>query len=468
MTRLLDREPTPVLDGWLADTRIPLSAGLDPEIVSRQIMWQRTDDETIMYIASDREAIEDILRTVVAPIDVEVVAEEEDEDDGPVQSVMEVEEGPVSFPLSLRWQQVNQPLIRFAQVMATATGVRMRFLEHHSTVQVPEENEILIVSHGHVENGLLRNEPMPEQVTLSFDGMQFPAFSAHGILQPSRGGIIVEDDNGFAVAEVAHRKVGLLLDFSRMNSAVVMGARVWMPMLAEKLLSRAIDIALDENKCKTAQEEALSQRVKRQRNAYVNLVSARYNVAMNDTQRQLTEAARTKANLWEQYVAIERSLGDLEVRMESFSQNGSADDAAKAEFEKLCTIPEVIDLEIGPDFLRFDTSLIVCTDPVNNKRYAIGEFQITLNMNGNTKFHNKTNAKKGRSSTWDHPHVRGGQPCFGNITKMVASYLAKLEFGAVMQMIIMYLQTVNSGDDYGKNIQYWNSDIIKDRKGLAK
>jgi hypothetical protein len=428
-------------------------------------MFTRQDDESIVYLQEDRGIIEQILESVISlPIVAEATMAEEE-----VPVLSGSEEGPVVLIDNLNWQRQNAPLIRFAQVMATATGVRIRFVKHHSAVQVTPENEISICVHGRVNtSGAARPGREPEAVSLTFDGMAFPSMTSYGMLQPSRDGIVVEDDNGIPVAEVAHRKVGLLIDFSRLATAQVLGARVWLPMLAEKILSKAIDIALDENKCKTAQEEALSQRVKRQRSAYVNLVSARYNVALNDTKRQAEATARHKEELWQSFIQEERNLADLETRLESFTRNGAADDAAQIEFGKLCEIPEVIDLEISLEDLKFETSLIECTDPLNGRRYAIGEFEITLNLNGSVKFRNKTNSKYLSGTTWDHPHVKQGQPCFGNIKKMVATYLAKLEFGAVMQIIIMYLQTVNSKDTYGKNIRLWEDNRITGKKELVK
>ena len=134
MTRLIDREPVPVQDGWLEDRRFPRSAGLDPELTARQIMWNRIDDSRIMYLTTDREIIEEILRTVVSlPVEV-------DEDDIVDAEILTIDEGLVVQLDNQRWQIVNQPLIRFAQVIASATGVRMRFVQHHSNVQIPQEN----------------------------------------------------------------------------------------------------------------------------------------------------------------------------------------------------------------------------------------------------------------------------------------------------------------------------------------
>jgi len=364
------------------------------------------------------------------------------------------------------WLEKNKPFLNYCQAISRASGLTIKFVGRHQPLVIPVENEVLISVYGNVMG---RGTPSQvgigagDRLKLVFDGVEFPSFRCWRRLNASEDAIVITDDNDVEVAEVTHQKVGILLDFNRgLSVEEAPGSRVWLSLLIEKILSRAVPICVDQKQCNEHLLKAQAQKVKKQKRAWVTLISRRADTEVTQVKTRMTEVTNRRKAMWLEMVDLTREAELLEQRMVGMGgENSSATTKAEQEFAKLLEIPEVVDLEVRGDGLKFETSNIYCTDPLNGRSFSIGEFSITLNMSGDVKFVNRDNPKQSDGYRWDHPHVKEGHPCWGNIEQAVMQYLSKLEFGAAMVLIIAYLQTVNSTDAFGKNINLWFDDEVK-------
>lgn len=68
-----------------------------------------------------------------------------------------------------------------------------------------------------------------------------------------------------------------------------------------------------------------------------------------------------------------------------------------------------------------------------------------------------------------HPHVnyRDNKPCFGNLSKGIYRFLAELEFAALVQVIIQYLQVANDSDWYLNPAECWRRASVEPAASTA-
>ena len=461
----VQRRVVPHGDGnWLTDTRIPQSADLDRVLRERGILHYRQDPARLLYPRTERDRVDEVaamIRHGDAPAESEVLSVEFDEEVPEQRLQVDGSAGGRSLNF---WLEKNKPFLNYCQAISRASGLTIKFVGQHQPLVIPAENEVLISVFGNVLGRGTPNQPNAGAwLELVFDGVEFPSFRCWKRLNPSEDAIVITDDNGVEVAEVTHQKVGMLMDFNRgLSVEDAPGSRVWLSLLVEKILSRAVEICVDKKQCNEHLLKAQAQKVKKQKNAWVSLISRRADTEVNQVKTRMTEVTNRRKAMWLEMVDLTREAELLEQRMVGFGgENSSATTKAEKEFAKLLEIPEVVDLEVRADGLKFETSNIICTDPLNGRSFSIGEFSITLNMSGDVKFINRNNSKTSDGFRWDHPHVKDNNPCWGNIDQAVVQYLAKLEFGAAMVLIIAYLQTVNSTDAFGKNINLWFDDEVK-------
>jgi hypothetical protein len=401
----------------------------------------------------------DVAQRAADEREAEVLSVEFDEAAEPQRLTVDGSAGSLDF-----WLAKNKPFLNYCQAISRASGKTIKFVGQHQPLAVPAENEVLISVFGNVMGrGTPHQAGAGGWMNLVFDGMEFPPFRCWKRLNAGEDAIVIADDNGVEVAEVTHQKVGMLMDFNRgLSVEDAPGNRVWLGLLVEKILSRAVEICVDQKQCNEHLLKAQAQKVKKQKSAWVSLIAQRADTEVTKVKTRMKEVTERRKGMWLEMVDLTREAEQLEQRMAGFGgEDASATAKAEKEFLKLLEIPEVVDLQVRHDGMTFDTSNIVCTDPLNGRRFSIGEFTITLNLNGDVKFANRNNAKRNDGYRWDHPHVKDGHPCWGNIDQAVMQYLVKLEFGAAMVLIIAYLQTVNSTDAYGKNINLWFDDEVK-------
>lgn len=149
-------------------------------------------------------------------------------------------------------------------------------------------------------------------------------------------------------------------------------------------------------------------------------------------------------------------------------QNGNTGEMLRRMKERLAK--EFDELSSSPDFesleLREDR-VVVVTRPLKLRHegrvYEIGKFQIRLPREGYIKIQSVDGQ--------GHPHVRGGDPCFGNSSEGVAKLQAEMSFGLLLPFLVNYLENgYNPADSYSKieDYQVKNYSESEEQKKPAK
>ncbi len=95
-------------------------------------------------------------------------------------------------------------------------------------------------------------------------------------------------------------------------------------------------------------------------------------------------------------------------------------------------------------------SVVAHTDPIpvehKGRKYPLGGFEITVGFDGSIVMKNTKNAKSG----CDHPHIRHGIPCWGNVATSISKLVAQFEFLPILDIILLHLKSYNPKSAYVK------------------
>jgi hypothetical protein len=125
---------------------------------------------------------------------------------------------------------------------------------------------------------------------------------------------------------------------------------------------------------------------------------------------------------------------------------------ADKEYDTLCAIPHIKNVEMENNVLKLYTDLIKIT--YNDVLYNMGEYKIEIYTDGSNEGVRVFNLTKQREGL-QHPHIhRNGHCCLGNIAQGVGKLVAEYEYTVLAQLIVNYLQTYNPSSEYG-SIRLW-------------
>ena len=148
---------------------------------------------------------------------------------------------------------------------------------------------------------------------------------------------------------------------------------------------------------------------------------------------------------------MEGRLLQAQRRLSELTQQQAAAEALGREFDRIATLPGVVEVGVREGVLQVFTEPIVVE--YGFRRYRLGRFRMDLHFDGRLFLRNLTN----RYETYDHPHIENGRPCLGNIQEWVHRLLAQGEFGAATELLLHYLKTVNPAD-WRKAVTHWAED----------
>lgn len=135
----------------------------------------------------------------------------------------------------------------------------------------------------------------------------------------------------------------------------------------------------------------------------------------------------------------------------------------RGEFDELLEIPHVVGVEGSLEALCIFTDEIQCRDPQSGILYELGRFRIEFSFGqerDNLRFFNLTRVTEvewaGETRGFHAPHVQSdGTPCLGNYKDTLFALIAQRNVNAAVVGAIEWLQSVNSDDAWGKNIDSW-------------
>lgn len=188
------------------------------------------------------------------------------------------------------------------------------------------------------------------------------------------------------------------------------------------------------------------------------------------------ERGESDLGYWENRVKEHRIYLTDAVRQMQVALNNQKSPNFESEFESLFKTHLVEDVDINGDILSIHTGLIICTNPVDGLQYELGKFEIQISISGGyLSIFNKTRRVDAWFKKMHAPHVNAdGHPCLGNIEGSFWEMVGKLNFSVAAQLIIGFLQTVNTeNDDWGKTVVNWplyhgNGPTRKDKANEAR
>jgi len=143
-----------------------------------------------------------------------------------------------------------------------------------------------------------------------------------------------------------------------------------------------------------------------------------------------------------------RALAGLRRRFAALRDLPAEPAGRRAEFDRIRDLPEVVHVDVQ------DGALAIITRPLEadcgGQRYRLGAFRVEIQFEGDVRIANLTD----RRGPYEHPHVRQGRPCLGNVREGVAKLIGELEFAAAAQVLLDFLQTVNA-QDWRIPVFYW-------------
>lgn len=123
--------------------------------------------------------------------------------------------------------------------------------------------------------------------------------------------------------------------------------------------------------------------------------------------------------------------------------------------ERIEKLPKIRNVSILNSTLYFESDPIVLEAMVKEKktRFDIGRVDVELNLDtSEIRIFNLDRTAGGQQ----HPHVDGqGIPCFGEIKASLPELVAKKAIPEAVSVIIRFLWSINTADDWGKHIGLW-------------
>lgn len=188
------------------------------------------------------------------------------------------------------------------------------------------------------------------------------------------------------------------------------------------------------------------------REAYIKACSRRFENVIKETREAIVKCERDAAQLQIQLVALIRQSNGAKRKLQQMESAGAQSQAEYVvEFEKLFSVPHVIDVRDENGSIVVYTDIINCQDPRTSKYHEIGAFRIEIKKNGSLYLRNQTR-QVGRS--YDAPHISDGSPCLGNMSEVIPQLAGNYEYAALIMIAIQFIESVNLGGEY-QDITNW-------------
>ena len=290
------------------------------------------------------------------------------------------------------------------------------------------------------------------------------ARSMNYYLEPSPGAEVVRDYDGQPVAEVRNGDIHFLVNidpeirgFSRIEGSSWRNLPNFMSeafhhafTLAQTQRQARVRMVELENRVTTLREQLDSSDT----NSIIGALDA-----TQDTRRrraldsEINEHRRTINEYTEVLIRLEREMRDLISRRRVLEEGLSTERRQQlaTQIEQLLQTRGVLGIERDGNWVIVHTDLIDIH--YNESRHRIGAFEIRLNFNtGAVEMKNVVNF--GSRTSYDHPHVSGGSPCWGNVSDGIRQMMRDYELQAVVEMSLQFLQSYNSSGAY-ISLDYW-------------
>jgi hypothetical protein len=196
----------------------------------------------------------------------------------------------------------------------------------------------------------------------------------------------------------------------------------------------------------------------RSREAYAKECSKRFEKTVEGTRKAIVDGHAAVAKLQAELVRKIRETRGVERKLEQLeSSRGGQMDEYGLEFDKLLQVPKVRRVEAKEGKVNVFTDILFCTDPRSGLRHEIGAFRIELDTTrGCPRWFNLTRQVDGYNSGQMAPHIWStGEACLGNTAEVFPELIGAYEFSAAAMVAIQFVESCNTDDPAGKQINKW-------------
>lgn len=218
----------------------------------------------------------------------------------------------------------------------------------------------------------------------------------------------------------------------------------------DAFMGQAIPLALDPE----AIEEFRRAAAERERVAMIEFVRRSSARSIDDLISEIGVMQTNYADHVRQAASTRHKLRDrqaLLTQLMDARQHNEEEQADKA-WQLLAKDERVESLSFSGGSIVLLTTGLDLTHPRSGKTVYLGKFRVTIDLNSTAiKIHNLDNAKGG----FDHPHVNMHNPCFGDMGDGIHTLIVQGELYAAVEMIFVFLSSVNLADDWGRRSVFW-------------
>lgn len=272
---------------------------------------------------------------------------------------------------------------------------------------------------------------------------------------PSGQGIPITDETGYAMAEIVENRL-LYIHYDLCDRGSPQELAIFRRLLEEVVVELS---ATPEQKAERLRQLAEAKRV-RSRQQYVQECSKRFEKTLAGTKRSITEGEARIAQLQQEIAKKIRETAGAKRKLEQLETcKGGELEKYGREFDKLLTVPKVLDVQVADGVVKVFTDTLFCTDPRSKIVHEIGKFRIEIYsdcQNGGVRWYNLTRRVDAYEKGMHAPHVfPQGNACYGNTAEIWPELIGNYEFAAAAQVAIQFIESVNTDDGAGKHIDKW-------------
>lgn len=267
------------------------------------------------------------------------------------------------------------------------------------------------------------------------------------------GLLIVDPETGHHVGEIYGNNLYVFHDM------IHDGARQDNLDIFQAILKEAT-VLLGETEEERAARIAQQARDRQARSkaVFVKMITSSRDRRIADARERVKRTASQIEDYRRALVELIRDIDNDNAIIASLMSSAPDASAVAREFDTLLDHPKVTRIEaVGSTTFHVFTSVLNCRHPRTGDLHEIGAFRIEVNFERATiRWFNLTRQVDGHNRNMQAPHIfESGNPCLGNMEKVMADLLAAYELHAIIMMAISFVEEVNVADVAGMHIDKW-------------
>ena len=247
------------------------------------------------------------------------------------------------------------------------------------------------------------------------------------------------DDFDYYIAHMIKNEIGIIFDLLSVNARV-------NDFIKKEMLINILKNYFNEEKNKTLHERKKYDR--RILGAYMDFV---HNIVSNSkrlVRRKMEDLAEEIRGHYRAVQSLEKQMVDCDVLSKALSRRmrknaiDTSETCVDKMLEPLFSHKKYVNFSFGDSYIKAHTTPIIIKH--KNHDYLIGEFDVTVNLDGIVTMVNTTN----RKAEYDHPHVNDRFPCLGNIKETVQDMIKNFNFLPLFDLLYDYLLSYTNANGY--------------------